>query len=322
MGETMKPYISKATKRLGKIIDKVITRLVEQNYDTAKSYYNYKLRLADTRSAGPPLLIFQMGKVGSSSVQRSLRALNLDMSIYHPHFLTPDYMTIYEEKRRQLLGTDRAGDLKHIWECQYLSEQINKRVNGRKWRVLTLVREPIARNISAFFETLEVEPLEARDHYRIKAGHKSLYHFDITVSLDHLEELVDLFLKEFDHDTPLVFFDREIKGVLGIDVYDGEFPKEKGYQIYRGDQVDVLLMRLESLNECVGDALKEFLNIDNFTLLNTNIGSQKVYAPIYQKLKDSLTLPDSYIEQMLGSRYARQFYTEAEISQFKAKWRT
>ncbi|HXV42375.1 MAG TPA: putative capsular polysaccharide synthesis family protein, partial [Anaerolineae bacterium] len=303
-----------------KVIKWVLTRFGRKNYDIAKASYLRKLSDSDLQAAQPPLLIYQMGKVGSSTVYKSLQALKLDMPIYHPHFLTPELIETYEAKRKQYFGTERMGDLKHIWQCEYLSKQIKKGLNGKKWKVVTLVRDPIARNVSAFFETLEVKLLNGSDQYKIKADSKSVYSFEIITSVVNVAELSQLFVEKFDHDTPLVFFDREVKVMLDIDVFLGEFPKSKGYKIYHGKYVDVLLIKLENLNDCAPRAFKEFLDIDGFTLVNTNIGSEKNYAPIYQKLKNSITLPDVYIDEMYKSKYARHFYSEAEIEKFKTKW--
>lgn len=304
----------------GKLANMALARLAQQNYYSAKAYYHHKLHRSTLEAKEPPLLIYQMGKVGSSSVQASLKALNLDMPIYHPHFLTQDFMDLYEQKRKKYFGTNRISELKHIWQCQYLSKQIEKGLNGKKWRAVTLVREPIARNISAFFETLEVEVL-SETQFKLTADIRSTYNFEITVQLDDVEELIEIFLREFDHETPLVFFDREIKGVLGVDVFATEFPDSIGYKIYEGAEVDVLLIRLENLTECARDAFKEFLNVEDFSLTNTNIGSEKDYAPIYKKLKDSIRLPDSYIDEMYTSKYTRHFYSEAEIARFETRWR-
>jgi hypothetical protein len=131
---------------------------------------------------------------------------------------------------------------------------------------------------------------------------------------------IRLFLEKFDHDTPLVFFDREFKGVLGIDVFSSDFPKPKGYKIYEQELADVLLIRLENLDQCASKAFQEFLNVDGFTVIRKNIASEKAYYPIYRKFLESVLLPDSYIDEMYASKYARHFYSEQEIDAFRAKW--
>ena len=122
------------------------------------------------------------------------------------------------------------------------------------------------------------------------------------------------------HDSPLVFFDQELKKIFGIDVFANEFLKSKGYEIYENEKAHVLLIRLEDLNACIKKAFKDFLNIDDFTLDNTNIGAEKVYAPIYKKFKETVVMPHSYLDKFYNSTYVRHFYDEAEIQKFRDKW--
>ena len=75
---------------LKKYCVKVIVWLMELNYYSAKGFYKYMLNRSHQRYKGSPLLIYQMGKVGSSTVQASLRSLKLDMPIYHTHILTKE----------------------------------------------------------------------------------------------------------------------------------------------------------------------------------------------------------------------------------------
>jgi len=294
-----------------------IRRLLQVNVFLARAYYHYRLHRESLQHSGPPVLIYQMGKVGSKTIRKSLRDLNLDMSIHHVHFLAPDRIEKIEKDRRKYLGTEKVGLLKHVWLYQYLAKQIARGLSDKKWKVVTLTREPVARNISTFFENLDVEPLDAGQRYRIQSDY---YGFETVLRMEDLDELIHLFFAKLYHDRPLQFFDEEIRAVFGIDVFSSEFPIARGYNIYEGERADVLLIRLEDLNDCAADAFKGFLNIDGFTLLDTNVGSQKGYAPIYTKFKDSIALPESYLERMYTSKYARHFYSEEEIARFRARW--
>ena len=135
-----------------------------------------------------------------------------------------------------------------------------------------------------------------------------------------MRKLSDLFFERLNHDTPLVFFDRELKSVFGVDVFASEFPKSEGFKIYKSEKADALVIRLENLNHCFKEAFKKFLNINNFTLENTNIGKAKVYASIYKKFKETIHLPDNYLDKFYNSKYMRHFYTEMEIEGFREKW--
>ncbi len=296
-------------------------RLANSNYYSAKAYYGYKLNRKSRQYKEPPLLIYQMGKVGSRTVHKSLRALKLDMPIYHVHHLTRDYIAQKEERTKKyfyIKNKPRHIERSDPWQLRFLRKQIDKGLNGHKWRIVTLVRDPIAVNISTFFHHFrEIEVLDSV--YRIKSAY---FDFETTIKLGDIEILTELFLEKVDHDRPLKYFDRELKSVFGIDVFASKFPKSKGYNVYEEEPANVLLIRLENLNKCAGDAFKEFLNIEGLTLTNTNRGIKKDYNIIYQMFKDSVVLPNTYIDKMYRSKYMQHFYSEEEIKRFKTRWRT
>ena len=59
----------------------------ERFYPMAKALYMWRMRRAYTQSERDPILILQMGKVGSKSVQAGLKAKVPGRQIYHAHFL-------------------------------------------------------------------------------------------------------------------------------------------------------------------------------------------------------------------------------------------
>jgi len=293
-----------------------LKRISSQNYFSAKAHYNLNLHLLNLRSAQPPILIYQMGKVGSSTITSSLQRLLKDRLILQIHYLTQPYLSSIEQKNIQDFYPGRLNGYRHHWESLYLRKQIDKGLKDKQYKIVTLVREPISRNISSFFENLEIERIGSSQHYKVK----SFYGFETTVDIGDPSELIRLFFETFDHDTPLVFFDREFKGVLGIDVFASEFPKSTGYQIYKDKHAEVLLIRLEDLNKCIEDAFREFLDIEHFTTVNKNIGDKKKYREIYRRFLDSIVLPESYVDMMYNSKYMQHFYSLEEINRFREKW--
>jgi hypothetical protein len=301
-----------------KLRDHTLEQLAHRNYYTARAYYHYKLRRRDSRYGKTlPLLVYQMGKVGSSSVTRSLQMAKIDRQIYHIHFLTPELIDQYEKKRRQYFSTTKEGELKHIWQYQYLNKQIKRRSNGNRWKVVTLVRDPIARNLSTFFENIEQVPSETDQQRKFRSDE---YGFEIIINNNDVGELIELFFEKIDHDYPAVYFDREFNSMFDIDLLAGDFPTAKGYKLYQAQKADILLIRLENLTECMTEAFREFLNLDNLTLVNQNIGSQKEYGDIYQLFKDSIRLPESYINRIYSTKFMQHFYSQAEIDRFRTKW--
>ena len=142
-----------------------------------------------------------------------------------------------------------------------------------------------------------------------------------------VKELQKLFLEnsEFDkyngHEAPINWFDTEIKATLNIDVFSREFPRSQGYELYQSDLADLLLIRLENLNECADKAFKKFLDIDKFTLAPSNISKNKSYSQIYRQFLETLVLPKHYIDKLYSSKYMNHFYSKEEIAAFRAKWR-
>ncbi|MDJ0844898.1 putative capsular polysaccharide synthesis family protein [Crocosphaera sp.] len=84
--------------------------------------------------------------------------------------------------------------------------------------------------------------------------------------------------------------------------------------------VELLLIRTEDINSKMEEAIKEFMNIEEFKLSNANVANNKKYANKYKRFQQSIKLPESYIEEMYDSKYTRHFYSEEEIENFKAKW--
>ena len=292
---------------------------LQRNYYIAKFYYIFRHRVEIKRHSKAPVIIFQMGKVGSKSIKRSLEALNLDMAIYHSHLLTKERIAETEKSRKKFFRTERESYLKRPWLNQFLRKEIRKKHDGKKWNVITLTRDPIARNVSAFFENLQVDIIDSNGTFQIRSDY-----FNISrslVSLDNVEVLIDLFFEKLRHNSPLEFFEKELKEAFGVDVYASEFPKSRGYKIYQNTLADVLLIRLENLSSCAQEAFNEFLNINNFILKSENIGAQKIYAPLYKKFLQTITWPESYLDTFYESKFMKHFYTENEIEGFRDNWR-
>lgn len=316
------PYIDNIISPVKKII---VHNLVAKSYYSYKFYYLYHLHrmgLTDLWQKTPPILIYQMGKVGSSTISRSLRSLNLGIQIYHIHYLAEDRISKKLAKCKKYFHSEGSisNDAQNQWRNQLLRKQIKRGLNGKKWKIVSLVRDPIARNISNFFHHMDqVEFLPDCNSYKIKSYK---FNFEITIKLEDIEPLSRLFFEKVNHESPLTFFDRELKKIFGIDIFASNFPKTKGYEIYYGKQAEVLLIKLDNLRACAHTAFKEFLNLDNFNLLNVNIGSNKSYAPIYDVFKNAVIIPDYYIDKIYNSKYTLHFYSREEIEKFKNKWQS
>lgn len=313
----------RAVRKLLRIVRQFVERLAFHHYCTAKLYYRIWLRLSPPKN---PLLIYTMGKVGSTAVSESLLATDTDYSIQHLHLLVPGRMQadarLYEARMATHRGTALARRLRptYLWRGDYFNQRVNTlQEDGSKWPVITLVREPVSRNTSSFFQNME---LFFGYDYRSELLAKSE---DEVVS-----DLVKLFTDSYLSDSsiyrmdadPRTWLDEELGTVFGLDVYEKPFPKSEGYEIYDTQHARVLLMRLEDLNTIAPDALRKFIGLENFQLQRANVGKDKDYSTIYKRFVNAIHFPESYVDSLYDSRYSRHFYTAEELSSFRSRWLT
>ncbi len=291
---------------------------LEWFYPTAKAAYMWRHRREYAACESGPVLLLQMGKVGSKSVKAGLEALDLPRPIYHSHFLSKTRTSETEIRRREFFRTQRHAYLMRPWLNQFVRRTFDERDDGRVWKIITLTREPIARNISAFFENLDVNARDTEGEFEISSHYYRIEPMIVTVH--DVDKLAKLFFERATHDSPVKFFDREIKEIFDIDVLAEGFPVDKGYEIYRTPRAELLVLRLEDLERCAGDAFREFLDIDDFQLTNRNIGAKKVYAPLYDAFRREAVIGADYADVLYESEFMRTFYSNEEVRAARARW--
>ena len=89
-----------------------------------------------------------MGKVGSTSLQVTVGALGLPNPVFHVHFLAWDRLRNADTCRWGF----RPGSLEHIEESKHLRLFADRTWGRIRWKIITLVREPVAHQASALFQ--------------------------------------------------------------------------------------------------------------------------------------------------------------------------
>lgn len=185
------------------------------------------------------------------------------------------------------------------WGCLYDLIVAKK----RSALFISLVRDPVSRNISAFFQ-----------------NDGNWADFTVPPEKHAVDTLIKRFLEAYPHHVPLVWFDGEFQPVLGIDVYAHPFPKERGYDVIEAGNFKVLLLKVE-LDDAVKErAISEFLGVPDFRLIRHNVGVKKETAALYKAFKDQFVLPAALADQIYEARYTRHFYTSEEIEHMRARW--
>ncbi len=236
-----------------------------------------------------PVMLYQMGKVGSSTLKHSLNKFNVDNMHVHRFY--------FSHKERPLSIKDRLQKLKH----NYL---MNKFLNNKKqeFKIITFYRDPLPRNISSFFQNLE---------YYFTS--KELAHLDY-------ETLVKAFNNSNQiHETPNNWFDLEFKRKTGIDIFKHPFDKEKGYSVIKNGHVSVFVCTTNNINNLESE-LGAFLDIPKFKIYNDNVGDQKWYKDLYAEFKKNYQPSKAMIDSLYNSNTIHHFYSENEIHKLKNKW--
>jgi transposase len=243
-----------------------------------------------------PVIIYQMGKVGSSSLRKSFPAGAYKLAL-HVHHLQPDRI---QRRKTQLIAQGQR-PARHF----YVAESVQRVLIAPQRRAcfLTPVRDPVSRNLSAFFQAYE--------------RHTGERYTDSELDVATLREI---FLRDYPHDRALTWFDDEFRQTLDVDVYSQPFPAETGYIEFDTHCGRVLVFRLELDDTTKERLIAQFLDVPAFRLKQANRASKKAYAAQYRRFKETMTLPDSYLDEMLNSRYARHFYTPAERDAIRRRW--
>ena len=275
---------------LMKISKKRIVDLLENKFLETKLFFNKRA-----------IVIYQMGKVGSTTVYYSLKKQLPFTPIFHVHCLSENTLKEQEEAYQNI--GKFPGEVRHLRHGKYLRKHLDKRTNI-KWEIITLVREPISREISIFFQQRD------RD-------------FPDGIHTSEAIEMLQTSFANFKESTNFAcnWFDREVKNNFDINIYNFDFDKQKGYHIIRKEDRGILIIRLEDLNSCFQTSLGEFLLINkSLNILPKNIATKKAYREQYLEVIKQIKIPRDICESIYSSQYVKHFYNDDMIHGFIKQW--
>lgn len=249
-----------------------------------------------------PIIVYQMGKVGSSSIYNALRRLELDVPVYHSHGIA--HIEEGEMNMKAAFG-EVAGHMQVLDRERKLRELVLGQPKQR-WMLISGVRNPVDRVISTFFQMLEPVIPDLGEKYA--KG-------EVT-----LEQFHERFYKHIGRGAPRDWFDRQVKPVFGIDVYAVPFPHELGYQTYQAPRAQMLLIRFGDLNRQFGTVAREFLHIPHLELPRVNVSSEKSSGALYRDFLRTVRPPTAWLEAVLDTKLARHFYADAERAESYHFW--
>lgn len=240
--------------------------------------------ICDALLYGKKILLLQPAKVGSLSVRAGLEKVGIDLD--YTHTLTDDFWG------------DRL--LKERNEGIKLLSNVKNKI-----KIISMVRDPIGRDISLYFHLFWEYAL-----------------------MDHIQADINKGINEYLESNSKIgefgwlfeWFDTQIRDVFGVDVFEYDFDREKGYQIIEKNNVEILLMKTEKLDDCQ-EIIGEFIGNRDFKLRKENIGDDKLYRFAYNEAKNTIEIPDHIIDfYYKDNKRVNHFYTVKEKKEFIRKW--
>lgn len=254
-----------------------------------------------------PIFVYQMGKVGSSTVARTLERLRLSAPVLQVHILSSlEYQRAIVRQRE--LGVRYPDE--HLIISRFLVRKLQRGVFP--CRIITLTREPISRAISFAFETLRTR------------------NADVILPDGRIdrEKMTRKIIQLLDSDHPAAdpgkWFEAELRAVFGIDVFSQPYEFDTGYKIFPHNRTPTLVIRMEDINRHLHDALGTFLGlqIGQNQLCRANIGDQKWYSDDIAWVKRNLQVPRETLLRVLNTRYFHHFYVHDRESILRKYQRT
>lgn len=227
------------------------------------------------------VLIYQMGKVGSTSLEEAI-----PNSVHFHTLYGNSPCWVGEKQRKGSVGGKFISFLKFAIRRKAIASR-------KKVKILTIVREPISRNISMFFQELAYWMVHYINTYNPDmryAGHEWIY---------------EVYEAAFDHMYFDSWFDKEIKRLTSIDVFEEPFDANKGYALIQRGKYEVLVVRAENIINTLG-VISEFAGCP-IAMGNVNDGEAKWYACLYKSFDKARVKNFRSSTEIKMSKFYRHF---------------
>lgn len=248
------------------------------------------------------VLVYQMGKVGSSSIEKSLDEVGIPSMHLHT-FRDHEEFLIYNNRKDVKCFFNSNERLAYRLVMQKRLFDLKRK---EKLKIITLVRDPVATIVSRFFQDLHLQFIEAKKNLTI--------HQDIDSTLEYL-------MSAFDENINVEYFynwfDAELKSNFAVNIHQETLNANQQYFRFSNSGVDTLLLKCEYLNQNEA-VVADFLGRDGFSLITANESGSKWYGELYAKFKASY--PFEKLFYLYDTPLYASLYSTEEIVGFKKRW--
>jgi len=257
----------------------------------------------------PFVLIYQQGRVASTSVYESIKAIKLPYPLYHVHTISAKTAQKGIEKLKQKKGKI----YRHFFVGKFLSQaliQKRKEPQAPPWKIITIFRDPLEVMLSLHFLNMSNKKLFVSEGGQL----------DNEMALRHYETL-------FINDEPAgweicKWFDEVFLDETGVDVYLTPFDYEKGYTIINAQECDILIIKFEDIKKAYKYGVAELFDINpaDVELQHANLHSNDDYKDIHKYVKQNLKFSSEFCDKVYSTKLIKHFYSPQQILNLKNKW--
>jgi Putative capsular polysaccharide synthesis protein len=263
-------------------------------------------------------VILAMPKTATQTVERTLLALAPSVPVRRIHFISsrsvgyvrtemqspplPDTV-VRSTLRQATLGEETRSEIELV------------RSLGGRVALISAIREPIDQIVASIFQSIpDMIPAFA------------VFSASGSRLLDLLREFAIHEMRRAAAGippwrSPRAFFRDELAPVSRVDILRHPIDHPKGSVLVANEGVTTLIYRFEDAGLRLAPALSAVTGRAGIELVSTNRSSDKDYAKLYSEFRASLRVPDDVCSALYDQDpYVRHFYSDAEISEFKAKW--
>jgi hypothetical protein len=260
-------------------------------------------RSAFSNASAPAVLVYQMGKVGSQTVYHSLKNAGIPNPVLHLHFLSEDLPGHIDTHVKSGVSVPYHLQL-GVAVRQHLIENADVAC-----KIISLVRDPIAFTVSDLFQNPYFASGEIVDTNGKINAEEARKFFEDELRRPETFDYVDQ------------WFDREVKRVFGIDVYQYPFDSKRGFTAYKKKNVDLLVIRLEDLSAVGPHVIAKFLGMTSpLRLINANVRDKMAESHEYRRVLHEIRIDAVLCREIYDRRYTRHFYNREMIEAFIARW--
>lgn len=242
-------------------------------------------------AAPSPVIVYTAPKTGSTSVEGALDAAGIPS--VKAHFL-------HRHHRKSVARLREAG--RPLERHHLVERRLRGRLpvgDGPRWRVISLVRDPVAQRLSGSFQAPGVAGLDLSDLASLRR---------------HVAGKIEDMARS---GRAFAWFAAELGESFGVDPA-ADFDARAGFGRSEGRGADVLVLKTEALDG-LAPVISGFVGRD-LALERRNERHATPDAERYREAREGLRFDAGTLDAIYDTPAGRAFYTEEERMAFRARW--